>query len=410
MFPRTYSTVSSYASLAIAAAIALGGCRSAGNNAAAAPDAPLSIDSLHFTASPAVEWDALFTRKSGWFGGDGIFAVTRDGKETPGAAKKSETLIWFSDTMLGEIEKDSLKAGYTMINNSVAVLQDGVPDSAHIRFYWNKENGKPASLFVPKTPATQPGDYYWLGDGFVNQEQNNSLYIFGYRIKNVSQQAFGFKEVGNTLIIVPAGAQPPFTEYRQLDIPFFLGKEVDSTGSFGAGILVNTEAAGAQHPDGYAYIYGIRGKEKKLMVARVKPADIESFDKWTFWDGAAWNTDVAKIATVTDRLSNEIGVMQLADGRYALTFQTDGLGRYVGMRLGSSPAGPWGKVIELFDSSPSVSEDKDFFPYNAKVHPVLSTPDELLISYNVNSFDFFNDIKQHPNLYRPRFVKVKILP
>lgn len=409
MFLRTNSNVSPYASLAIAAALALGGCRSGGNTPTA-NDTPPSIDSLHFSASPATEWDALFTRKSGWFGGDGIFAVTRDGKETPGAAKKSETLIWFSDTMLGEIEKDSLKAGYVMINNSVAVLQDGIPDTAHIRFYWKKENGKPASLFVPATPATQKGDYYWLGDGFVNQEQNNNLYIFGYRIKNVSNQAFGFKEVGNTLIVVPAGAQPPFSEYRQLDIPFFLGKEVDSTGSFGAGIFVNTEAAGAQHPDGYAYIYGIRGKEKKLMVARVKPGDIESFDKWTFWDGTAWNTDVAKITTVTDRLSNEIGMMQLTDGRYALTFQTDGLGRHVGIRLGTSPVGPFGKVIEVFDCSASVSEDKDFFPYNAKVHPVLSTPDELLISYNVNSFDFFNDIKQHPNLYRPRFVRVKILP
>ncbi|WP_315823994.1 hypothetical protein [Paraflavitalea speifideaquila] len=138
MFSPTRSHIVPYASLVIAASIVLGGCRSAGNGASAAPDTLPSLDSLHFTASPAVEWDALFTRKSGWFGGDGIFAVTRDGKETPGAAKKSETLIWFSDTMLGEIEKDSLKPGYTMINNSVAVLQDGIPDTAHVRFYWKK--------------------------------------------------------------------------------------------------------------------------------------------------------------------------------------------------------------------------------------------------------------------------------
>lgn len=389
------------------AACSLGSCSS---DKAGKPATAQQLDSLHFTVSTAPEWDALFTRQSGWFGGDGIFAVTRDGKETTGAAKNSETLIWFSDTMLGEIVNDSLQPGFEMINNSIAVLQGGEADSSHICFYWKKENGKNASLFVPKTPATGKEDYYWLGDGFVNQERGNELYIFGYRIRNISKEAFGFREMGNTLIVVPAGSQPPFNEYRQLDIPFFLGKEVDSTGSFGAGIFVNTEAAGAKDPDGYVYVYGIRGKEKKLMVARVKPADIEAFDQWTFWDGAAWTNDVSRIATITDRLSNELGVMQLSDGRYALTFQTDGLGKYVGLRLGASPVGPFGKVIELFDVSESVAGDKDLFPYNAKAHPVLSGPDELLISYNVNSFDFFNDIKHSPNLYRPRFVRVKVLP
>ncbi len=372
--------------------------------------AQANLDSLRFTVEEAPEWSALFKRNSGWFGGDGIFAATRDGKETNGASKTSETIIWFSDTMLGEIEKDSLKPGYEMINNSIAVLKDGIPDNDHIRFYWKQENGKNVSLFVPKTPATQKSEYYWLGDGFVNQARNNDLYIFGYRIKNISNQAFGFKEMGNTLITVPGGSQPPFNEYRQVDIPFFLGKDVDSTGSFGAGILVNTAEAGASNPDGYVYIYGIRGKEKKLMIARVKPAEIEAFDKWTFWDGQQWTTDVSKIATVTDRLSNELGMVQLKDGRYALVFQADGLGRYVGIRLGASPVGPFGKLIQVFDVSASVSEDKDFFPYNAKVHPVLSAPDELLISYNVNSFDFFNDIKKFPNLYRPRFIRVKVQP
>ncbi|WEK34228.1 MAG: DUF4185 domain-containing protein [Candidatus Pseudobacter hemicellulosilyticus] len=391
----------------LSASVALGSCQQGGPAKQAAVQ---QLDSLRYTVAAAPEWDALFTRNTGWFGGDGIFAVTRDGQETPDAAAGSETLIWFSDTMLGEIIQDSLKPGFEMINNSIATLQGGAPDSNRIRFHWNKEKGKNSSLFVPKTPATGKDDYYWLGDGFVNHARNNDLYIFGYRIKNISNQAFGFKEVGNTLVIVPAGSQPPFASYRQLDIPFFLGQETDSTGSFGAGIFVNTAAAGAKDPDGYVYIYGVRGKTKALMVARVQPESIESFDQWRFWDGQEWTADAGKIATVTDRLSNELGVMQLADGRYALTFQADGLGKYVALRLGASPVGPWGRVIELFDVSASVSEDKDLFPYNAKAHPVLSGPNELLISYNVNSFDFFNDIKHMPHLYRPRFVRVTVQP
>jgi len=224
---------------------------------------PLSLDSVNFVTEEAPEWSRLFKRTSGWFGGDGIFAVTRDGRENANASAGSETIIWFSDTMLGEIEKDSLKPGYEMIHNSIAVLKGAEPDSNRINFYWPKEAGKNKSLFTPKTPGSGAGEYYWMGDGFVNQAKNNDLYIFGYRIKDTPNgTAFPFKEMGNTLVVLPGGSQPPFSSQRQIDIPFFLGKNVDSTGSFGAGIFVNTKEAGATNPDGYVYIYGIRGQTK----------------------------------------------------------------------------------------------------------------------------------------------------
>ena len=382
------------------------GCSSKKKNT---PDNPVhNLNQLSFTVEKADDWTNLFIRKSGWFGGDGIFAITADGKESQGAAKNSEALIWFSDTMLGEIENNSLQPGWSMINNSVAILKGGVATGNAIEFKWDVANNKPASLFVPQTPATKEGDYYWLGDGFVNHKKNNDLYIFGYRIHNTAPGAvFGFKEVGNTLIVIPKGEQPPFTNKRQIDIPFFLDKDVDQTGSFGAGIMVNTKEAGAPNPDGYLYIYGVRGQQKNVMVARVLPENIEAFDQWTFWDGTDWSADPLKIKTITDRASNEMSVTPLADGRFAMIFQVDGLGKHVGLRLGSSPHGPFGPVINVYDVSKDLENDKDIFPYNAKAHPVLSNPGELLISYNVNSFDFFNDILEYPHLYRPRFIRLK---
>ena len=296
-----------------------------------------------------------------------------------------------------------------MINNSIAVLKGGEPSASAMQFVWDKGgDGKPKSLFEPKTPATQAGEYYWLGDGFVNHHKGSDLYLFGYRIRNtVPNAAFGFEEVGNTLLVIPNGQQPPFTNVRQLDIPFFLGKKVDQVGSFGAGILVNTVEAGAPKPDGFVYIYGVRGQKKGVMVARVQPQNIEAFDRWRFWNGKEWVADHNEVQIVTDRASNELSVTPLADGRYAMVFQVDGLGKYVGLRLGATPYGPFGDVINLYDVTSSLEPDKDIFPYNAKAHPVLSKPGELLISYNVNSFDFFNDIKQFPNLYRPRFITLK---
>lgn len=91
------------------------------------------------------------------------------------------------------------------------------------------------------------------------------------------------------------------------------------------------------------YIYGVRGEKKELIAARVKPEAIEDFEEWRYWDGSKWNQ--ARI-------------------------------------------------------------DSSFFTYNAKAHPNISRPGELLVSYNVNSFEFFEKIQEYPHLYRPRFIRV----
>jgi hypothetical protein len=102
-----------------------------------------------------------------------------------------------------------------------------------------------------------------------------------------------------------------------------------------------------------------------------------------------------------------LSVSPLPDGRYALVFQTDGLGNDVGLRLGLSPQGPFGPVIKLYHA-PENDMNKSLVPYNAKVHTNLSNPGELLISYNVISLDFFNDIKRWGHHYHPRFIRVKL--
>ena len=75
------------------------------------------------------------------------------------------------------------------------------------------------------------------------------------------------------------------------------------------------------------------------------------------------------------------------------------------MQVGPTPAGPFGPRKKVWETT-NYLEDKDLFSYNAKAHPAISKPGELLVSYNVNSFKFFEVIEQIPNLYRPRFVKI----
>jgi hypothetical protein len=367
------------------------------------------LNHLKFSVEEATDWSGLFFRKSGWIGGDGIFAIPLNGVDTAGAGKDQETMLLFSDTILGDIINDSIKPGFKMVHNSVAFIKGIEAIKNNIEFYYNKKtNGDPESMFIPNTANSKPGDYYWLGDGFVNPAKADATYIFGYRVRDTTAANFGFAEVGNTLIKIPKGSRPPFTDQQQMDTPFYLAGAGDTNGSFGACIFANTKKAFAANADGYVYVYGLRGKAKNVMVARVKPEEFEDFTAWSFWDGKTWNTNINAVANIADRASNELSVTPLKDGRYAMVFQTDGIGTTVGLRLSNHPEGPFGPIIKVWECQ-ETKTGKNFIVYNAKVHSNLSKPNELLISYNVNSFDFWKDILTYPNLYRPRFIKVKLL-
>lgn len=367
----------------------------------------VDLTTINYIAEPAPEWTSLLKRNVGWFGGDGIFTIPLNGIEHRQAGDKDKVLFIFSDTMIGKIKGNALMPGSEMIHNSVGILTGNKPGKDKMRFYWDtNQSGKPESLFIPQTPKTEKGDYFWLGDGFVNRELNNNLYIFGYRIHNIDAAAFGFKEVGNVLIKIPAHDKPPYKLQQQYDTPFYIDGKDGNTGSFGAGIYVNTNWAAAPRPDGYIYVYGVVGRYKNLLVARVKPRDFENYNKWTYWDGQAWSGSITKAAKIADWVSNELSVSPLPDGRYALIFQIGTITKDIGLRIGKTPYGPFGPAMKIWDCSKDLLK-KTYMVYNAKAHPSLSGPDELVISYNINSTQFLKDLKADPNLYRPRFIKLK---
>jgi len=369
---------------------------------------PPSITEIKYTVSEAEDWNKLFIRNNGWFGGDGIFTLPLDGVDTVNTDADSQTLVLFSDSLIGEIKDGEVDSTFQMINNSVAMIKGAAPLDSKVSFHWAKdENDKPKSIFIPNTIASKPGEYFWLGDGFVNYEKGNDIYLFGYRIQTTAAEVFPFKEVGNVLIVIPQGSRTPFSDHRQIDTPFYMQGSPESTGSFGAGVLVNTQNSGAANPDGFVYIYGVKGVKKEVLVARVRPKDIEKFSSWRFWDGVDWQREMLKASPIADRASNELSVTPLKDGRYAMIFQKDAIGTEVGLRLGLSPVGPFGPIIAVWDAVDDLEDGIQLISYNAKAHPHLSGENELLISYNINSFDFFPAIKNQPHLYRPRFIRLK---
>ena len=361
-----------------------------------------AVPAIEFTVERAPEWTSLFNRSAGWFGGDGIFAIPFSGAD---ASSDDSVLFLFSDTMVGEIKEGKLQAGYKMVNNSVMILKGEEPLEERSHFLIKETQAKdPETLFVPQTPAAKAGEYYWLGDGFVNHA-NNNMYIFAYRIRNTEDGSdFPFKEVGNALLVIPQGNKFPFENYRQLELPF--GNEDDTTQiSFGAAVLSNTVNDKTFSPDNFVYVYGIRGKTKELVSARVKPGAIEDFSLWEFWNGNAWSTNLKNAIAIEDSVSNELSVTPIGENQYALVYQYGGIFPTIYMQFGSTPAGPFGPRRKVWDTTNDI-KDPDLFTYNAKAHPAISKPGELLVSYNVNSFKFFDVIDRMPNLYRPRFIRV----
>ncbi len=354
------------------------------------------------------QWEEMLRRNDGWIGADGIYAVAMNGIEKPGMAGDSETLFWFSDNIWGTIGGDTLADDWQMAHNCVGYFRGDDPEKTGMEFFRRTDSaGNTLSMFEPHTPSSNEGDYYWLGDGFFSHALDSTIYIFAYRIKNIPGGIYPFDDVGLSLIALPKGSRPPYPNQRQLDVPFF---HKDSKGKgkvvFGISVLANTRGAGAPKPDGFIYVYGVRGPQKELLVARVEESLFEKFDQWRFWNGAEWVNDIHSAAALTNNISNEMSVSFMEDGRVLAVYQYKTNSPDIMIQAGQTPAGPFQPAKKVW-STPEIYEDLDFYTYNAKAHPHLSRPGEVLISYNVNSFDFLDDIKYHPHHLRPRFFSVR---
>ncbi|MDZ7401466.1 MAG: DUF4185 domain-containing protein [candidate division KSB1 bacterium] len=360
---------------------------------------------LPFGVERAADWDALLDRTSGWTGADGIYSIPLSGVETHADPSNERTLLVFSDTFIGKVDANNQRKDTKMVNNTYAVLHGNQPDPQRIQFFWRtNSSGQPQSVFVPETPNAQPGDWYWLMDGVAIQDK---IYVFALRLNSGSGGGiFNFKIVGVNLLEFTLDASDSVRDCQQLDTPLFCKNEAEGWEIvLGQAVMPMTEAAGNPNPDGYLYVYGPRSSSSKkdLVAARVLPDEIDDFSRWQYWDGSAWGSEIANCAPITNGISQEFSVSPLDNGKFILVFQ---FGDQVGFRIGDSPIGPFHFYREIWNC-PEVLEDPYILVYNAKAHPHLSQPGKLLISYNVNTFNFWDHFS-NADIYRPRFITLEL--
>ena len=363
--------------------------------------APVAAQSS-YTVATAPEWTSLFDTTSGWSGADGIFSFGLDGNDSPGGLHRAGSLFVFSDTFIGDVSPSGVRSNTTMINNSMGFLpSNGL--SQGMRFFWDDHGSQPQSIVTPHTPLSQPGDWYWFADGVVIGDQ---FHLLAMRMEhNNGPPGWNFARAGMTLFTLNKNGPYTRAAATEVDTPLSIPESSARGASFfGAGIMANTVEAGAPFPDGYIYVYGSQEDQvKKLLLARVLPQDFENFSAWRYWDGTGWSTDIQSRATLTGRISNELSVTPLPDGRFALIFSLDTLSNKVAMKIAPTPWGPFGNAEILWDIP--AAPIPNVFTYNAKAHAHLSEPGELLISYNVNTFEFWDHFA-YADIYRPRFIKL----
>ena len=358
-----------------------------------------------YTVRAAEDWTNLFYRKSGWFGADGLFSIPLSGVDKNNNEGNDSTLLLFGDTYIGEVKDNRPLPGNVMVNNTIAYIKGIDANASRLHFHYKRaKDGTPETFFVPQTSTAVKPQLFWLGDGFINKEKNNTLYVFGYKVERTGPGVFDFIEPGVSLIAVKDATKPPFTNQRQIETTLHIKNDKMGEGNFGAGVLVNTKWAGAPAADGYIYVYGCIGQDKNMVVARVKPVDFENMQSWRFYNGSSWSENINDLKPVTYGVSNELSMTTLADGRFLLVFQVMGLSDKVGIRVATSPVGPFSEIREIY-TTPEWKEG--IWTYNAKAHPNLSKPGELLISYNTITSDFWNDIQKNAHIYRPRFIRLK---
>jgi hypothetical protein len=314
-----------------------------------------------------------------WAGGDGTYSA---------ALPDGRTAWLFNDTFLGPVGPDRSISPHAPVHNTIVTSHRGSARPAETVLGGTADEPLPV---VGPAGTAQP--WYWNGDGIVD---DGKLYVFEFRQQAAGEGHFGFEWIG--------------TDLAALSLPDLRVENVRPTYD-AHGIQWGVELL---RSGGYIYIYGV-GSEWPGKQAHVARAPVGGLDgAWEFYTGSGWSHDEGDSTVIVSDVGSSYGVAQV-HGRYVMVTTDSYLGSGIHVHTASAPFGFEGSErVQIYDTpegQPAFDADAagDIYTYNVAVHPALSTRNNLVVSYNVNSTsieDLFGDIANN----RARYLNVRFAP
>lgn len=243
--------------------------------------------------------------------------------------------------------------------------------------------------------------WFWLQDGIVI---GRKFYSLPFTVVSDPTQPEGFQfrlegislvecDLRNGDIDFMSARQRPTNLLRRID-----GREW----TFGCAFYEDEK-------DGYIYIYGYTSMffemdyGKRLRVARVKKEAFDDIDRWRYFDGNDFVPEMENACPILDHVSTELSVHKDGDS-YIAIFTYDVQSRYVAYAIAPTPYGPFGEIRIAYVCPEDLCSR--MYIYNAKAHPHLSEEGNILVSYNINTSDFDENIR-FGRTYGPRFIRLR---
>ncbi len=302
----------------------------------------------------------LFTRNEEWTGGDATYStLLSDGRR-----------LWmFGDTFIDQVNPDRSRPTFHLIRNSL-VLQEN--NQFNTLYAGTREN--PKSFLTPN----EPDSWYWPGDA---TQYKDIIYLFLQGFTKTSDGDWGFERIFVDLVLLDPKTMSPINKIRISE---------DGSISWGACILEN---------DSDTFIYGVKSGlfGKELYVAKTSP---DMCRPWEYWTLNGWSHTTQDGKPIFRGVSEQFSIFKEQDSYYFLT-QNSFLRKEIFLYKSESPTGAFIDKKTIY-CTPETGGN--IITYNAFVHEDVYL-DSLLVSYNVNSLDF-SDLLKNADNYRPYFVKV----
>ena len=311
---------------------------------------------------------------SGVTAGDGMYSI---------ALPDGRSIFLMGDSYIGKVTNGVRSTGDHMYRNTYNVYDNGKTTALYA------VNGGKTSAAVPPGVTNEGQKWYWPGHGYV---VDNTLYIFQTLMYQGAEGAWGFMYETTRILEY---SLPDLKLKKDTAIPCHAPENVH----YGMAALNDGD---------YQYIYAQVDIENdwdpvtEVYVARTTVQDM--YSKWEYWNGSSWSANSADAAAVSGissvAVSSQFNVIKLRDKYVLFTSAKNWNSRKAYTFVSDTPYGPW-RNKKLIYELPELAQ-KNWYSYNAMIHPQFEKNGMILGSFCVNT-DTFSEQFSNVASYRPIF-------